>query len=886
MAYQYRRWRLARTLLLMYSAGAIMRNIVFLLFVLSASVAVAAEQEFVVDDTCWLNLIDPAGFQLGLVAPLVCLGGHSVARDPWSVLDQIPGIDVERYDVAGQRSFQQSLILTCGSSPQENSWFYDGVDETDPVVAGGTGTYFNYNSLDSIEVVAGSGNPMTQAGGAIVRIVSQAPPARWSLNASVLGTNENLQSDNTPGEIPSTGTAARLDRYLEFGIDTGGSLYRDQLLVWAAFQRNQYDNHLLSHILQKSDITNFSLKTEWRPTALQTVDFEYFRNDKSVEGRQDLPAQIADLTLRNQKGSDTVLPGLWKGEYKWINKDWLVDAFYAYTGNGFSLIPIGGNDVPMIYLAAIPRYENTYYYQDPMDRPSHQVTANTTYYRSTKQMDHELRFGFEYRTSSIESFSSYGNGTFIVDYGQTLPQGPLTYGYLFAQRPIYYKAKITRSSLYASDTIHWKRLVMDLGLRIDNQHGENAPTIVPSPQGFESYVPPLEFHGTVPEISFRNVAPRFNVSFDVTGSGNTLLKAGYSRYNDPLLLPAVTHVNPGAIPSGAKFGYTNIDGDRTISQDELSSPSFYGPNCMGFVDAPCNSYDPELKNTRTDETVFGFDQLLPWDSAVTVHYLHRIFRDLYSSVPEGLGPEDFVQTGNLTLNTVLGYFSVPLYETTLSGPDVLRNIHGYDQAYNGFDILVRKRSGHAEFSGGAVFQSQKSQHHTPDAGAFTVDAGDLRGSLIPFDPTNQPFLSNAPYSYASDFGVYPYSRWQFKFVSTFFFPREIEVGTFVRYQEGYPYVLFASVADCGFECSHGTDHLVLLEPFGSRRYDNLFSMDVEVRKTFHLQNSKITAVVDIANVTNTNTVTQRQRLATSATFNSIIDYVPPRIFRFGLLFNF
>ena len=78
----------------------------------------------------------------------------------------------------------------------------------------------------------------------------------------------------------------------------------------------------------------------------------------------------APETLWTQSGSKEILQGIWTAQHTWIPNDRaILTASYGYNGNGFSLVPEGGKDIPMIYLAAIPRFEDTIFYVSPIDRP-------------------------------------------------------------------------------------------------------------------------------------------------------------------------------------------------------------------------------------------------------------------------------------------------------------------------------------------------------------------------------------------------------------------------------------------------------------------------------------------------------------------------------------
>jgi hypothetical protein len=162
--------------------------------------------------------------------------------------------------------------------------------------------------------------------------------------------------------------------------------------------------------------------------------------------------------------------------------------------------------------------------------------------------------------------------------------------------------------------------------------------------------------------------------------------------------------------------------------------------------------------------------------------------------------------------------------------------------------------------------------------------------IFPFDPNN--VINNDGRSYVNSStgsgktGIYPFSEWAVKVSGVYQFPWDISAGAFVRYQQGYPFVLFGSYTDHSLESAIGTaTHLVQLEKFGARRYDNLFTLDLQFQKNFALANAgRIGITADLFNVTNRNTITDRTR--TGATAGRIRENLAPRALRLGVRYSF
>jgi len=109
----------------------------------------------------------------------------------------------------------------------------------------------------------------------------------------------------------------------------------------------------------------------------------------------------------------------------------------------------------------------------------------------------------------------------------------------------------------------------------------------------------------------------------------------------------------------------------------------------------------------------------------------------------------------------------------------------------------------------------------------------------------------------------------------------------VRYQQGYPQELFAQVSAGNLAPFYATGKLIPLMSVGDLRYDNIFTLDLNVQKVFELSNyGRITLAMDVFNVTNTNTVVQRERRTTTASFDVLQENLSPRAVRFGFKYSF
>jgi len=191
-----------------------------------------------------------------------------------------------------------------------------------------------------------------------------------------------------------------------------------------------------------------------------------------------------------------------------------------------------------------------------------------------------------------------------------------------------------------------------------------------------------------------------------------------------------------------------------------------------------------------------------------------------------------------------------------------------------------------------TLQRQKAHYNGPDA-FFVVTGDGINVRTVYADPTLQSFYDNQPYAFASGgsgkTGVFPYAEWTFRASGVYQLPWDMSLGAFMRYQQGFPFPLFGQTS-LGTNLANfynGQARLILLEPIGARRYDNIFTLDFNVQKAFELSNyGRITLGVDVFNVTNSNTVVQRQRRVTTSSFNALQENLSPRAVRLGFKYSF
>ncbi|HEX4912560.1 MAG TPA: carboxypeptidase regulatory-like domain-containing protein, partial [Vicinamibacterales bacterium] len=155
------------------------------------------------------------------------------ARDPWVMLQTVPGVVVDRVNVGGAESGQQSNVLAKGAGTTENTWNLDGIPVTDLAATGSSPTYYNFDMFEEMSVTTGGASATNPTAGAQLNMQFKSGTNAFSGAAHYYGAGESLQSTNLPDELlPLAGPSGKGNRMKELadvGFDLGGPLVRDRL---------------------------------------------------------------------------------------------------------------------------------------------------------------------------------------------------------------------------------------------------------------------------------------------------------------------------------------------------------------------------------------------------------------------------------------------------------------------------------------------------------------------------------------------------------------------------------------------------------------------------------------------------------------------------------
>ena len=159
------------------------------------------------------------------------------ARDPWVMLERAPGIFMDRANVGGNQSGQQSGYISRGASTGNNKWSVDGVDITDMAATGASPMYYDFDMLEEMQVTTGGADVTQQTGGVGINLVTKSGTDRFKGNARFLVTDDSMQGDNITPELKAqgAGSGAPIQNIKDYGFDVGGPIAKGKLWYWGSY---------------------------------------------------------------------------------------------------------------------------------------------------------------------------------------------------------------------------------------------------------------------------------------------------------------------------------------------------------------------------------------------------------------------------------------------------------------------------------------------------------------------------------------------------------------------------------------------------------------------------------------------------------------------------
>jgi hypothetical protein len=828
------------------------------------------------------------------------------SRDPFALMRSVPGVLVDRVNIGGNETGQQSNFTMKGTRPQDAVWTLDGIVVTDMTLTGASPTYFNVDNFQEIQVST-SGQDITQPTGGLGMnfVVKRGTNLFHGAIRGYFGS-DGMQASNVPAELAALGvTAASADhvnQISDYGLEFGGPIVSNRAWFYGSFS-NQ-DIRLVYRatpgVVDRTELNNPNLKVNWQASKKDLFSFLYFDGYKTKDNRSPgttgIITNAPTATLHQGNAYTSGRPhGLWKiADDRVISSKLFVSGKYAYYNTGFLLTPEGG----MSTNAGRDLVTGTSYgsFSQSLNlRPQHTANVDASMFLKGLGGTHDLKYGVGFRrTEGLTGTLWPGDG--ILGQRQTATQS-------FAQ--IFREGRGTNRAeyldFYAGDTLSMARATVSLGLRYDRQWGAALPSSTAANPAFPTIVPGLVFAGYEAPFTWNNVSPRVGATYALNDARTMLVRASFSRYAGQLATGAAGYANPTASAGVAVYGWTDLNGDHLASPNEVNLNQFVAA-ANGFnrnnptAVTSANVIDPNLKAPATSSFVVGVDRELRPNLAVQANYTYtrvsNLFGNLFANITPRVGvPVNGGYTPGAGLSGTLPdgtpyniatYIPTPALVTAGGSGFLETNVPGYYTDNHGLEIAVTRRMT-GKWMGRLALAFNNAREHFDDPNGVY----DTNGNPTP--TITEPLVDGgayAPQSTGNGQGaIYMNARWQFNANGVYVAPYGIELAANVFGRQGYPMPLFrpGSTAALGVDSSLN----VLVSPtIDYVRYPNVWDTDIRVARDFRLGAVTVRGMFDVFNLLNADTALVRNGNITATTFNQIAQNLSPRIARVGVQIGF
>lgn len=809
------------------------------------------------------------------------------ARDPWVVLQTVPSIFVDRVNVGGSESGQQSNYMGKGATSSENTWYVDGVPFTDMSATGSSTTYYNFDMFQEMAVTTGGADAAVATPGVQMNMVLKKGTNVFHGDAATYWEGQSLQSSNLPSDLAAslggaTGKGNRTDEYLDSSVDVGGPIVKDRLWAWGTFGRTDINNITLVGSHDQTFLYNPAIKVDGQINNNIRANFTWFNGNKEKFGRSAGVTRPPE-TAWNQTGPTN----MYKEEGNFVVGDSLfLAARYAYISSGFSLIPPGGSSAE-VFQDAAGVYHNSYV-SFSTNRPQYFGGADGSYFKK----NHEVKFGFTYRKTPVTSNSAWpGNNIVTFDNGYPNLQAEAIQPFVIGSTGHY-------ASLYATDTITFDRLTVIAGLRYDHQASSLDPTVTPAVPNV-ALLPAKTVTGVNNAFDFNLLTPRIGITYALNESRRTVLRADYAMFASQMPASQATFISPAQY-SYAVYNAVDKNGDHIAQPGEIdfSNPvTTYGFNPANPAAlSTSNVIASSLKTPRTQELSAGLDHELMPNFAVSATFTYRHMNDFLWAIPIGATRADYVQTGTLSGTFAnVGSVSVPYYGLQQSVAAagnygyITENRPDYYQRFVGLELsAVKRMSNHwmarigfstnswtEYFGANGILDPTPTPGESSQWGLFKSAGPNINGGQVVVQSTG-----------SGKSGIYQVApRYQITGNGMYQAPWGIDLGANLIVIQGYAEPWYRSRVNTG-DAQVGLKSVLLTNDPTANRLPTTVELDARIEKRFSVGRTNFSLMLDAFNLLNQATVLQEQFDARLTSYNTIQAIQNPRIARLGVRFFF
>jgi hypothetical protein len=572
-------------------------------------------------------IVDTKTMTVGTNIDKEALQSLPTARDPWAVLQLAPAIMVDRENVGGSESGQQSGFISRGDTSMgrisgnpgaNNIWAIDGIDITDSAELGLSALYFDFDMFEELQIqTGGAADVSIQTAGTALNMVTRRGGNRMSLGGRFYLTDNFFQADNLTDDLRARGVTnvAKIQQIKDFGFNVGGPILKDKLWWWGAYGVQDIFAYTITGNKDQALHNNYSLKLNGQLLANNRFEALLISGAEERFGW--------NSSFEKPEGDHL------QGKYHWGNPIMKLQDEHVFGNNFHVSLKLSFNDAgsgsrpmtdpeaeyPIVYSQTQGKYVpyetglRASWGSSGVSRPRRNYQIQGTYFKDTfLGASHEVKFGVEYtdkaqrtepdKTGNTQGFDitrEYNSLALDADADGTRTMAEMA-GW---QRLDMYRRSAGNSfvkgwAAYIQDTIVKGNFTLSFGLRFDKQWPGSGDytrdAILPGTKAWDTVftekasetldpilpdVPVQPFKGYAQVVNgedrhyqWNTFSPRLGLTWDVRGDGKTVAKLSLSQYGD-IMGVGLYVPTPYGTGGGMRYWWNDMNADRKVQRDEM-----------------------------------------------------------------------------------------------------------------------------------------------------------------------------------------------------------------------------------------------------------------------------------------------------------------------------
>ena len=786
----------------------------------------------------------------------------------WSTLGVMTvGVFSNQNDVGGSAGEHQNQLKAHGGS------FNDRIVQLDGLMIANmacnyacTGISTNDGSTQELSYEFGAISAEVGGGGVRVNIIPREGGNRFSGTSFFNFANAGLQGNNVDDELERQGvtTADSIKRIFDASFAIGGPLKRDKVWFWTAHRFWGYEQ----------------IRTN---TFYEGNPFDFvFDPDRSRPGTETQENGSLDLRLTWQISPRNKISGYYNYAPRQTDHWTLVSTIQPDASNlqnlpvnHFETVTFRSTISSKLLFEAAAGNMTEIWTREPVEdsetSKGYPVVEQTT---GINFRAYSATFSRNYTSlRSYRSSLSYVTGSHAFKVGMTLQEGPaITDVYtnhdttLIVRNGAPFQVQVRTTpytarerlvadlGIYAQDTWTINRLTANLGIRWDYLNGR----IDQQSASGGTWIGPRSFDAIKGVPTYKDLAPRLGVAYDLFGNGKTALKGTMSRYIVPYTLAITRLLNPFNTSVNTATRTWTDNGDGIPQASELGALS---NNAFGQVNVATRYDDPTIKGFGTRRSNWEYSasvthEVMPRLS-VDIGYFRRMQGNFTATDNLDVSPTDFQEYCVTSPRDerlpggggqqICGLYDIVPAKFGVATNNIVKRVDDLgvkqEEVFDGLDIAFAARPGGGVFLNGGVATGRTRFDQCESYVDNPATTYGLTGSTF------------AHCSYSS--GVLT----QFKVNGSYTLPwQQIQIGGVLQNLPGQQVlaqwnITQADAQGLGRPLSGGanTSRVVpLIEP-GTEFTPRRTQIDLRLSKSFNLGGSKrLQAIADIFNLTNSN----------------------------------